>query len=125
MQQKGHKLVAREDTCYGRGIVGSVQRHGVANTAAVVVVIVVIVAPAAAVIMVLRGLKDKHVLETMLSWWSVRYGRLGYRRRARRARSVSFKKYVDFITYDREYLLTMHVSRLAAAVAVTCMCNKG
>ncbi|XP_025079739.1 disks large homolog 1-like [Pomacea canaliculata] len=98
----------QEDTCYGRGILGSVQRHGVANTAAVVVVIVVIAAPAAAVIMVLRGLKDKHVLETMLSWWSVRYGRLGYRRRVRRARSVSFKKYVDFITYDREYLLTMH-----------------
>ena len=51
---------------------------------------------------------EKHVIHTMLSWWNIRCNRHGSQRRG--ARSVSFKKYVDFIMYDKECLIAPPVS---------------
>lgn len=59
--------------------------------------------------MVLPKLKEKvPSFWSMLSWWTMY--RSHHRNRRGRFRSVSFKKYVDFITYDKELLLTMLVS---------------
>ena len=66
----------------------------------------------------------KHVVHTMLSWWNDRSNRHG-NQRGRRARSVSFKKYVDFIMYDKECLIAAPVSLCVWCVCVcvcVCMC---
>ena len=62
----------------------------------------------------------KHVIHTMLSWWNVRSNRLESQRR--RARSVSFKKYVDFIMYDKECLIAPPVSVCHHVACTVCMC---
>lgn len=55
----------------------------------------------------IKETRKPSIVLMMLSWLHFRY--MG-RPHHRSSRSVSFKKYVDLITYDREYLVSFLVS---------------